>query len=294
MPTEAQILAELEDSIEDLEHASGLAKICIYGDSGVGKTAQTVMLAQRVVPPDKDILYIDSFEGWVTLQNHEGTRKRMKRIRWQNLTHAEYLVKAIKKKAGKFANVGGIIWDEFSSMANQDLDVVLEVRAKNDKNKDPDVASQPDMGANTERMRRLLWQILDLDVHLFFVAHRRIDEDDAKVKVISPDFMPKLNKRFREPMHVVAHAVTNIKTTGDKEVVEYILQVHPTRRVVAKSRVGGLDRQVTWEVFSDTVVNWLNRGSQLAPEQEPVSDPVAGNVSDSSSDTDEFTGIEVN
>ncbi len=199
------------------------------------------------------------------------------------------MAKAIKKKAGRFANVGGIIYDEITSMANADLDAVLKARSDADSSKDRDVATQPDMGANTERMRRLLWEILDLDVHLFFVGHRRIDKDNNAVMVVSPDFMPKLNKRLREPMHVVGHSIANVRTTGDKEVVERLVQVHPTRQVVAKTRVGGLDRNVTWEVLTERLISWLGSSEVMLPKEEvPAQDTPVATV-----ESDDFSGIEV-
>ena len=55
----AALLAKRENLSE--KHAN--AKILIYGESGVGKTVETIKIAQAITPKGKTIEFIDFLEG---------------------------------------------------------------------------------------------------------------------------------------------------------------------------------------------------------------------------------------
>lgn len=280
MATASEMLKELQDSVTDIGDLPAYGKFMFYGNSGVGKTVEAVTLAQMITPVDKEILIIDSTEGWVSLKNHPELMKRVRRMPYRDMKKLELLSQAIEAKAPGFDNIGCLILDEFSTMARHDVDFVLTARSLQESKKDPDTATQTDMGISTRRMDRGTARLLNITkygLHLFLLAHVRADKDKLNIEVESPAFMPAFNGIVRESMHIVAKMTADeIQNSEGKAVYQRLLQVHPTRQVIAKSRVGGLSVRNDLNHFNKTVAKWIETG---APEE-------AANET--------FVGIEVN
>lgn len=247
-------------------------KGCIYGDSGFGKTVFAAQLAQAITPNGKTIEYIDFLEGWVALLNHksEGLLNNVHREAYEGISQIETLAKFIKMGIEPFSNIGTVILDEFSSMTKADLDTVLKARAAKDSSKDPNVPTQPDFYAGTERARRALTELLKANVNVIVVAHIREDKEKSGAVVTRPAFMPNFSDTFRQMMHLVAHLTAEEFINEETGEAEYkrSLQVHPTRRVNAKTRIGGLRPNIPPEVLIPAVVEWMHgkRESELVDE----------------------------
>lgn len=259
----------LMEARKDMGSLIPFFKGCIYGDSGFGKTVIAMRLAQAINPPGKTIEYIDFLEGWVALLNHrdEGVLKNAHREQYEGISQIETLAKFIKMGVPPFDKIGTVILDEFSSMTKTDLDTVVKSRAAKDPSKDPNVPTQPDFYAGTERARRALTDLLQAQVNVIVVAHIREDKLNSGVTVTRPAFMPNFSDTFRQMMHLVANLSAE-EFTAEDGTVDYkrSLQVHPTRRVNAKTRIGGLNVNVTPEELIPAVVEWM-RGER---ESEPV------------------------
>lgn len=265
-------LAELEATLLDLNDTTNCFKGMLYGASGVGKSVNGIALLQQLVPPDKLILYIDSKEGWVSLKNHPTLLKRIKRIQYENITQLNAIVEAIELKQGGFAQIGGIFFDEFSSIATTDLDEVTRHRASKDKGKDPDTPLQPDYNTASHRARKVLEAAVALtDVHVVITAHERSDKTPVGGVKTSPAFPPKLAGDIRNPLHMVAYiTVDDITDSAGKTKAVRSYQVHPTKKVDAKTRVGGLAPVVSFGQLVKGIQAWLASGLELAPEKSTV------------------------
>ena len=292
MASPQQLLAALESSFVPLEETEAFGKFLIYGASGTGKTVWAMKLAQEITPPDKDIIFIDAVEGWVSLINHPELKNRVRRTRYQGLSQIETLCQAIQAKAGSFANVGCIVCDEYSTMARNDVDVVVTARAAKETEKDPDVATFTDTGASTRRMDRGTRKLLNVTadgVHLIIIAHERKDKDKSNIEVCAPSFMPAFNAIVKESMHVVGRMSANegIDDKGNP-VYRWSIQVHPTRQVVAKSRVGGLAVHNSPARFISVTKAWLEgTGTTEKLDRKPVNDIIEVE----SADDETFGGI---
>lgn len=268
-------LKQLEGSLQKMEDKRTSFKGMIYGDSGVGKTVFAMQLAQRITPNDRGILYLDSAEGWVSLDNHKHLKARTTYAKFSVLETFEALGAAISSKEAPWDHIGTIVLDEFSSMAIDDLDSVVQNRSTFQANKDPDTPAQPDYNTNTNRVRKYLGDLIGLpEVNLILTSHLRKDQDGAKRETISPAFLPKLNAHIRGMLHIVAYMTAEEFTAEDK-TAKYArtLQVHPTSRIVAKSRIGGLNPIVTTKELGVGVEKWLAYEAPTVPEQTVIQVP---------------------
>jgi hypothetical protein len=175
-------------------------------------------------------------------------------MRYLNLSQLEALCHAIRTEANGFGIYGTVILDEASSAADSALDEVLKYRAAQDRGKDPDTPTQPDYNTTTNRVRKAYMDLLTLPgVNVILVSHTREDKDNRNVVIQRPSFLPKLGQKIKQPLHLIAHVSGN---EIDNNYVR-ILQVHPTRTIDAKCRIGGLDPQVEYPVFINRVKEWL-------------------------------------
>ena len=246
----------------------------LYGSSGVGKSVLAQLLAQKLTPPDKDIIFVDSGEGWVSLLNHKNFTKRTIRIEFQNMAQLERLASAIEKGYGRFANVGAVVLDEYSSMATSDLDAVTKRRAALDETgvKDPDTPAQPDYNTSSHRSRKVATAFAGLPIHVIFTAHEREDKSNNGLVKYRPSFTPALGKDIRGLLHLVGYMSTTVKIKKDANGSELreetrTIQVHPTVKIDAKSRVGGLDTVTTYEELIPVLKEWLKGAVPESPDE---------------------------
>lgn len=240
---ERSFLAKLEAALDDLTDKQASFKGMIYGESGVGKTVAAMKIAHYLTTEDQTVLFLDSAQGWTAIKNHPELLKRSHRMVIKNVQMLEDIARAINGGLGLFRNVGAVVVDEHSSYAESDLLVLTASRAAKEAGKDPDAPSWPDMNASSNRMKKYTAPLLRLEnVHIILVAHERVDKDNAGVTVTSPMYLPKYGAHLRGLLHLVGHMTADEKVTADGRA-EYTrrIQVHPTRKIIAKTRVGGFD-----------------------------------------------------
>jgi hypothetical protein len=172
----------------------------------------------------------------------------------------EDIFNAIRAQEGVFANVGCVIIDEHSSIADYDLLAVAKSRAGADSSdKDPDQPTQPDMGVTTNRIFKFTSGLMSLsDVHVILVAHQRIDKDNLGKVRTAPSYMPMLNSRMRGLAHIVGYMTADVVTDREGKITyKRSIQVQPTTKIVAKTRIGGLPVQVTPNELIKAAKEWL-------------------------------------
>lgn len=264
-----QMLDELRESITGLDDLKTMSKFLLYGVSGVGKTVEAQELAQMTTPPEKRILYVDTGEGWVSLKNHPQLMRRTQRMTYKNLAQIEFLVEMIKAGVTDFDDYGTIIFDEFSTSAKQFLHLVLDANEVKQMTEAPEFKHWGILSRNIERT---LWKLLELkETHnLIFIAHERVAKNKQGIEQQAPSFMDSISGSVKENMHVVGRMTAEV--TNREGAPQYVrkLQVHPTKLVVAKSRIGGLDIQVSPDTFNKRVKLWLDQGGSLVDEAKPV------------------------
>lgn len=285
-------LETLDSLIVPLDLTKIKFKWLLYGGSGVGKTVEAMEVAQRITPDDKRILFIDTGEGWVSLENHPQLKRRTDRMLYTGLAQFETLVSAIQEGVERYTDYGTVVFDEFSTSAKKFLHVVLDATNVNYLTGAPEFKHWGILSRNVEQT---IWQLLELkETHnLIFIAHERTKEDQrTKIWHTEPSFMESLGATVRENVHVVSRMTASVENRTGVPKYKRELQVHPTKMITAKSRVGGLEILVPPSKFNDRVVDWMNSG-ELVDEQEVVELESEKEVSGDFSDQTDFVGIEV-
>lgn len=253
-----KVLEALMGTIASMDEVDPYAKFLIYGESGTGKT----VLASTAV--QERGLFIDAVEGWVSLVNFPELRSKMHRMVYQGRSQIDSICDAIEEGIEPFASYDTIILDEVSTMATLDLDVVLAANSQKIADKDPNVPTQPDFNANTERMRRTLSRLLKLPVNVILVSHVREDKDARTgVMYTRPSFTPKLRTTIAGFMHVIGRLTVDEQSGPDGDTI-YVrkLQVRPTVQITAKTRIGGLPVFITDPNLGDLIKDWQATGSK--------------------------------
>lgn len=283
------VLQAMKAPVEDIQNVTGL----IYGDSGGGKTVTAVKLGQAIRNQKGGrILFLDAVNAWRSLKNHPDLHEGLVRLRYEGKSQLDLIIEAIKWKAKGFEDFTVIILDEMSSMTDHDGDVVLAARSANDETKDPDVLTQPDMGATTERMRRTVNALLKLPISIVFVSHMRNDEDKGKgYNVTRPRFMPKFSGTIRENLDFVGFMSARGVNSGGEVVYQRTIQLHPSTTTVAKTRIGGMRQIESPESFIQKTMIWLNDGGKETIEQDKLIDDRSVNVQEIADD--DFAGVTV-
>jgi hypothetical protein len=254
----------------------------LYGPSGTGKTTLSMWLAQNLISDTGRIAYVDSAQGYVSLENTPSLLENSTRLAFSEYGELVVLADAIKKKTKKggieFGKFEVVVIDELDSIVGDVLDVV--VREKNGT-----LAGQatPEIeGKDYAPMGALIMQAIKnfqrLGVHVILVAHDKEKKDHRAVTVKFPAINPKLKDMVMGLMHVVAYTSSEIKGNVANPTYARSIQAQPTALVEAKTRIGALQSPIKMdhEQFVDAVVSWISPGGSMAEdlsrEEEQVAD----------------------
>lgn len=259
---------------------------CLYGPSGVGKSVIGAMIMRTIVPPDKVIIYIDTSEGYVSWRNHPGLSDGIIVIPFTTIEDLRHIASAIKNKIPPFDNVGGMILDESSKMTEIDVLRIFELRKagiwgekeKGEAEKEATVVGR-DYQIALDRFRQVNYEIYDnRDLHVLQIAHQA-DKKDRQGAVVSvyPDFSPKIAKNMKEPLHLVANITATIEpnpTNPGAPNYRRVAQVHPSRMVDAKCRLGINSTSVSADELPAIIGKWVKEGREAVHADDTPRDEI--------------------
>lgn len=280
MASEAQIREALFASMAPVEETELWFQGLIYGESGVGKTVAAMEIAQAVAK--KEILYVDAVKGWVSLRNHPELMRNVTRMPYQGLSQIQAFVDAYTVGDERATRFDTMVVDEISVIAQLDLDNVHKAAVINEaKGVDPDTPQWPEMNANTHRVRRITIALGKLDLNLIFLAHIREDKDAKKgYAVTRPEFMPKTSTTVRNALALVSYMSADEAHIDGKPAYVRKHQVHPTKTVVAKSRIGGLGVHTTTSKLVEVIPEWMGGRVESIEVQDVIDDTTPAHLRD--------------
>ena len=268
-------ITEMSDDSSDVDFFG-----MIYSEFGMGKTVTTMALAQEL-KGDGDILFCDSSDGWVSLQEFPALMEDVDRFRVTD--PADLIViangltsKKLKSKRKRPFTV--VVIDEISSV----FDVMLEnyLREKHGLTADEQLpeAEGKEYGPPTAALESMLRKFHDApDVHLILTAHAR---EVGETKELRPSFPPKAYAVVMRKLHVCAAlSARRKKAAGGAVTYERSVQLLPSAAVAAKSRIPGSPLKTDPLTFIEMVSSWVGSDTFAsdvngkADPQEVLEDP---------------------
>lgn len=286
-PTNPVSFQEIIDSITDMgpEEVSFVGGM--YGEPGMGKTTAAMELMQKLVDPDKRILYIYTGTNWSSLMNFPHLMARTKKIKYKSFEQIKAISEMLRNESiREKMKIGGVIFDEYNTMYEQDLDLIVGLNAhlinsgpkrKNkegqDIYKDPHTPQWPDYNIAKTHVIDVMNNVLNVeDTHFMFVCHARLQKISGKQE---PDMNNAAAQVFIRSLHSLYY-LENAFTDSGK--MQRMIQLQGTGQTVAKNRIGGLPNKVeTVDPIAEAFSKWgiveeRDAVPQTAPE-EKVSEP---------------------
>lgn len=230
-PSTTKPLTSVVSKAQPVQEASKYTNIVVYGEPGVGKT----IFSSKAPRP----LLLDIECGSRSLLNHPELVS-VPVITTTEISDVENLIWELRKS--NVEDYSTVIIDNLTELQKRMLDDQLRKAHKLDSKRDPYLPYQQDYLINSERMRRIIMAYRDLPCNTVFVCHEIEDKDSNGVLLKRPALTPKLVSTLLGMVDVVAHlSVGNEVAKGKSDELTRYMQVHPTTRIMAKTRIGNLD-----------------------------------------------------
>lgn len=250
----------------------------IYGDPGVGKTVLGAAIGKKV------LLVAGDPDGWQSLINHPelGLGTRIKVMEYQGLKQLEYLADAIVDGAKPFDEFDTINIDTLSHVSGVDLDLVTRVNIDKKGYKGGEKTLEnmkfdytQDMfgvyNQNALRVKAAIHKLFAANVNIVATAHtyqRKIRATNTERT--EPLFPPAVLAAINANVSMMGYMEANEAGLDSDGTVKYHrkIQYHPTKTILAKTRIGGLPITQDDPNLVPIVEQWLARGAQLLSHEE--------------------------
>lgn len=270
-----QALRRIMGNAVNIEEEIPRLNALIYGNNGVGKTIFSIGLINQITPPDKKkIVLIDTSENWISLKNHPRIADRVIVLPFTNVHDVRVVAKAIKQGVGVYAEVGGIVLDQGSSIYQKTLDEDFLERIGGAPTRDDPTPEWSDYNRALFKYRTMVDDITAVrGLHVITTAH--ISEDkDKKGTVIRrfPNFSPSALNRVKEDLHLVGVLSAQERrdpNNFDANIYERTIQVHPTTLYDAKTKIPDLPIRLNTREFIPAVVDWIKSGAPTTQSDAP-------------------------
>lgn len=263
-------LAKITGRIKDMERESIDKDLfaLLYGSYGTGKTTLVQGIAQAI-KGDGRILYLDSSQGWVSLDNIPKLKRSTDRLQVSDPRELMVIADALKNRKKGFENYRVLVMDEVDSWFEVILHSYVREATGTLPSQDLPEIEGKHYAAPTQAFLNIVNTLYAAEgLHIIMVAHEQERGKDNRT-MLSPSLPPKLMKGLNEKVHVVARLESIIARDG------YVreIQVNPSKQVVAKSRIGGLPVKIDFKDMPKILKNWVGSTQMEEDLIEPEVDP---------------------
>jgi len=290
MATLKQIMSRMQDM--ETEVISKTFFALLYGSYGTGKTTLIAGIAKSLMKIfGGRTLYLDSAEGFASLDNLPSLKKGVDRISVKDPKELMTIASALK--SGKLKGYSVLLLDEVDSWFEIILhNYVREVTGTLPTEDLPEIEGKH-YGPPTAAMLNIINTFKAVDgLHIIMVAHDQQRGKDPKI-VTAPSLPPKLMKGINEKVHIVGLVEAAISKDGYIRTV----QVNPSKQVVAKTRIGGLPVKIDFKDVPKIVGDWVGSSEMekalVSPEPDPEPVDDAEIEVDEPDDLDEDEAVEI-
>lgn len=232
------------ERITTVDKASPYKRVLVYGEPGKGKSIFSASA------PDPLILAYPANEV-NSLPNHPLLKSKAKVVAIKSTKDLEDMYAALRE--GKVPGIQTVVIDTISEIQKLHLDELLREAHNKDKNRNRWVPYQADYNQNTNFMRKLVLDYLDLPYHIILVSHKKEEKDgETGPVIIGPYLSPKVTSAIYGMMDLVGFMYGETDKEGN--VVRY-MQTVGSRRLMAKTRIGGLSAVITNPTFNDILLS---------------------------------------
>lgn len=253
-----------------------------YGVSGVGKSHLTMEVLEKILAPDKAILSIDSSGNWQRIKDNVRLTHPWVHIPFTFIEDIRIFTKAIAEGIEPYNNVGAVVLDEASWMAEEDVDRLYETRKhlietgqkKRPETGDPDTPDWADYRPALVRFRSMLTELYAIEgLHVILISHEKENPPNKPV-YYRANFSDATYKKVKAPLQLVARVTAEIKTRpGGAPEYERSVQVHPTKTVDAKQGLGLNMVKFNAEWLPDAIQQWLDKGAVVVEDDSIADEP---------------------
>lgn len=271
----ATSIKSLLERMTDLDHQDVDRHLMelLYGPPGGGKTVLAVGQAQQLVSEHGVILYVDSAEGWVSLDNHPALKQGVKRLEYREKSDLFALAEAVKR--GQIPNAEVVILDEISSISDDLLDAQVRERSGTPRGEALPEVEGKDYRPVIDTLRAALNEFKKAGLHVILIAHDN-EKRDKQRTTYAPSLSPKLKQMIQGLMHVTGRVTAEMGGSEGKPTYKRYVQAAPSALIEAKTRIGRLreSTKIDFADFTDIVTDWVlgnDMGEDLtAPENHDL------------------------
>jgi len=252
----------LETAVPDTHEP--FVRIMIHGAEGATKTVSACSVGR----PDRKVVLLESDpEGYVSLYNHpdiyfmpDGKTPRIKRFEFQGLSQIDAFAETLSDPY--FDEYDTVVVDTASGIVNHDLDVITAKRFKDGK-VDEEVPDWPSYRLNQDRVRRAFTPLMRVQKHIVMTSHTKEAKDKSNIAKMTPDMPQAVRNHLTRMCHLVGYITAEQSEREEEAIYTRRMQVHPTRLVTAKSRIGGLPVVIDNPDLREIVREWVANGAAL-------------------------------
>jgi hypothetical protein len=271
-------ISDMETQVIDKD-----AKVLLYGAGGVGKTTAATAIAQSIREKvGGRILFVDSSDGWVSLENFPSLKEGVDYLSVRDYRELPVLGDAMLGRKSGMDKYSVVILDETSSWFTDMLHAYVREATGTAPGADlPEIEGKHYQAPTAALLETISRFHRTEGLNVIIVSHERERGKSPETMKAAPSLPPQFLEGVNQRMHLVGRVTAAVTKDGYKRQV----QTQPSLRVAAKSRISLLEVSELVEDVPWKLAQWMGSSRMEEDLTGPEPQIVAGN--------DEVTPVEI-